>query len=105
MGWGVQPGHTDFGWTATDRQVFVLRAARAAGLLVVALIQTAERKTRVKMEGLLLRRIVKKKKYILHLHSSRIDFLFQVQEVVTCQRCRRRRRRRLRHRCKAHSRG
>lgn len=64
MGRGVQPGHTHCGWTATGWQVFVLRAARAAALLVVALIQTAKRKTRVKMEALSLKMMLKKS---LHL--------------------------------------
>lgn len=44
----VKPGHVEFGRTATDRQVFVLCAARATELLVVALtlITTASGKRR-----------------------------------------------------------
>lgn len=41
MGWGVEPGHVELGGTATDRQVFVVCAAGAAELLVVALITKA----------------------------------------------------------------
>lgn len=44
----VKPGHVEFGRMLTDRQVFVLCAARATELLVVALtlITTATGKRR-----------------------------------------------------------
>lgn len=41
MWWRVQPGHVDFGRTLVDRQILVVRAARAAKLQVIALISAA----------------------------------------------------------------
>lgn len=41
MWWRVEPGHVGFGMTVVDRQIFVVRAARAAKLEVIALIPTA----------------------------------------------------------------
>lgn len=52
VGRRVQSGHTDFGWTLTDWQVFVLGAAWTAGLLVVAAVQTAEWKRRAKKDSM-----------------------------------------------------